>query len=57
MYILKERYDELISGIVGYQMFKDVLNDKELSAEAKIYEMNIILEVKEGKKNDNKWSD
>lgn len=57
MYISKERYDELISGIVGYQMFKDVLNDKELSAEAKIYEMNVIVEVKEGKKNDNKWSD
>ena len=57
MYISKERYDELISGIVGYQMFKDVLNDKEISAEEKIYQMNVILEVKEGKKNDNKWCD
>ena len=57
MYISKERYDELISGIVGYQMFRDVLNDKEISAEEKIYQMNVILEVKEGRKNDNKWSD
>lgn len=57
MYISKERYDELISGIVGYQMFKDVLNDKEISAEEKIYQMNVILEVKEGRKNDNKWCD
>lgn len=50
MYISKERYDELISGIVGYQMFKDVLNDKELSDEEKIYEMNVIVKVKEEKK-------
>ena len=57
MYISKERYDELISSIVGYQMFKDVLNDKEISAEEKIYQMNVILEVKEVKKNDNKWCD
>ena len=53
MYISKERYDELISDTVGYQMFRDVLNDKEISAEEKIYQMNVILEVKEGKKNDN----
>lgn len=50
MYISKERYDELISGIVGYQMFKDVLNNKELTAEQKIFEMNMIVEVKEEKK-------
>lgn len=50
MYISKERYDELISGIVGYQMFKDVLNNKELTAEQKIFEINIIVEVKEEKK-------
>ena len=48
MYISKERYDELISGIVGYQMFKDVLNDKEISAEEKIYQMNVILGSKGG---------
>lgn len=50
MYISKERYDELISGIVGYQMFKDVLNNKELTEEQKIFEMNMIVEVKEEKK-------
>lgn len=50
MYISKERYDELISGIVGYQMFKDVLNDKELTAEEKIYQMDVIVKVKEENK-------
>lgn len=50
MTISKERYDELIQGIVGYQMFKDVLNDKELTDEEKIYQMNVIVKVKEEKK-------
>ena len=47
MTISKERYDELIQGIVGYQMFKDVLEDKELTPEEQIYQMWFIVETVE----------
>ena len=47
MTISKERYDELIQGIVGYQMFKDVLEDKELTPDEKIYQMMFVVETVE----------
>lgn len=47
MTITNERYDELIQGIVGYQMFKDVLEDREMSLEDKIREMAFIVETVE----------
>ena len=47
MTISQERYDELIQGIVGYQMFKDVLEDKELTSEEKIYQMRFVVETVE----------
>lgn len=47
MTISKERYDELIQGIVGYQMFKDVLNNAEISAEEKLHDMWFIVETVE----------
>ena len=47
MTISKERYDELIQGIVGYKMFKDVLDDREMTTEEKIREMEFIVETVE----------
>ena len=47
MHITKERYEELINGIVGFQVLKDIINDDTMTDEEKLYEMRIYLEVKE----------
>lgn len=57
MYIKDERYDELVQGIVGYEMLKDIFENKELTDSEKIYEMKFAVEVIEKNfrriKNDN----